>query len=168
MTDTEFERCIRLFRGSVCAAALCYLKNPADADDIVQDTFLKLYLYKGSFNDDEHIKAWLLRCAINASKNLLRSNWYRFSEPLTDMVIPETAPPDTQSLLPLIMKLGRNNRVTMYMYYYEGYSTVEIAQILGIDPSAVTSRLERGRKQLKKLLTEERNDGNDELQGYFQ
>lgn len=168
MTDTEFERCIRRFRGSVCAAALCYLKNPADADDIVQDTFLKLYLYKGSFNDDEHIRAWLLRCAINGCKNLLRSHWYRFSEPLSgieSLEAPHTG--GTGSLLPLIMKLGRNNRVTLYMYYYEDYSTAEIARILGIEPSAVTSRLERGRKQLKKLLAEERSV-NDELQGYFQ
>ena len=60
-------------------------------------------------------------------------------------------------LFELIHKLGKNNRIVMYLYYYEGYSVGETAGILGINENAVSSRLKRGRQQLKKLIEEERN-----------
>ena len=82
MTDSELDRCMRLYYSSVYSVALCYCKNPGDAYDITQEVFLKLYTYSGAFNEEEHIKAWLLRCAINQSKDMLKSHWHRYSLPL--------------------------------------------------------------------------------------
>lgn len=154
MTESEFERCVRLYLNSVYTTALYYLKNSSDAEDVAQNVFLKLYTYTGSFNDDGHIKAWLLRCAVNESKNLLHSHWYRFSRPLDeaeDKAVDSYSGEDGE-LLRILRKLGRNNRIVLYMYYYEGYSCAEIGRIIGIGEKAAAARLRRGRQQLKKLI----------------
>ena len=167
MSDAEFERYVLLYRKCVCTAAFYYVKNVSDADDITQDVFFRLYTYSGSFESDEQVKAWLLRCAINRSKDVLRSHWYRFSAPLDAAADKVYVSTDDKALLSVLEKLGRNNRVTLYMFYYEGYTGPEIAKILGISERAVSSRLRRGRAQLKKLLADERNDSDDGLQRLF-
>ena len=159
MTDNELEYYIRNFRKSVYSAVLCYVRNPSDAEDITQNTFLKLYTYSKPFNGDEHVKAWLLRCAINECKNHLRSHWYRFSAPLeviNDMTCTDNIDNDDK-MLGIMKMLSKNNRIALYMYYYEGYTIEEIGHILGVSSNTVSSRLHRGRQQLKKLLSEERN-----------
>ena len=163
--DSELEYYIRNFRKNVYSAVLCYVRNPSDAEDITQNTFLKLYTHSTPFNDDEHAKAWLLRCAINECKNHLRSHWYRFSVPLDDakdMTCTDSTDNDDK-MLGIMKKLNRNNRIALYMYYFEGYTIGEIGQILGISSDTVSSRLHRGRQQLKKLLSEERNGLYNEL-----
>jgi len=165
VTDNELEYYIRYFRKNVYSAVLCYVRNPSDAEDITQNTFLKLYTYSKPFNDDEHVKAWLLRCAINECKNHLRSHWYRFSVPLDaadDMTGPDSTGHDDK-MLEIMKKLSKNNRIALYMYYYEGYTIEEIGHILGVSSDTVSSRLHRGRQQLKKLLSEERNGLFNEL-----
>lgn len=160
MTQYELEQYLEKYRRNVFAMALFYLKNPYDADDVVQDVFLKLYTYTGEFDSEEHIKAWLIRCAVNRCKDILLSPWYRLSLPLE--AASEKAHIDHTEgkgeVFRLLKKLGRNNRVTLYLYYYEGYSTDEIAKMLGISVVAVTSRLKRGRQQLKKLMTDKKED----------
>lgn len=134
------------------------MKNKADADDVTQEAFLKLYTYGKAFESDEHIKAWLIRVTANSSKNLLKSNKRRLFVPLEEV---KEIPAETDSennLLSLIMKMNTDNRFVLYMHYYEGYSVKDISKILGINESAVTSRLYRGRKQLEKLLRKEGYD----------
>ena len=163
--DSEFERYIKLYRKSVLGTALCYVRNTSDAEDITQEAFFKLYTYKGSFENDEHVKAWLLRCAINLSKDLLRSFWYRCTDPLES--IGEKVHYDTSEGggLPEIMnKLNPKTRLVLSLHYYEGYSAKEIAQIMHTTESAVLHRLSRGRKQLKDILINERNEVKDGLQ----
>ena len=160
MTDSELDRCMRRFYTSVYSVALCYCKNPSDADDIAQDVFLALYTHSGNFNDDEHIKAWLLRCAVNRSINLLRSYRRRATVPLEaaeNKAYTDTGGDDGRELLRQIMKLKRKNGVVLYLHYFEEYTVGEIAKMLGISEAAVRSRLLRGREQLKKLLESERN-----------
>ena len=168
LNKSEFEHYVGLYRKTVFAAALCYVKNSSDADDITQDVFFKLYTCGMTFDSDEHVKAWLIRCAVNRSKSLLRSHWYRFSEPLEkaeDKIYCDTGQAD--GMLNILRKLRKNNRITLYMYYYEGYSLDEIAGILGTNANTVSSRLRRGRMQLKKLLLDERNELDNELQRFF-
>lgn len=168
MTDSELTHYIGLYHRNVLNTALCYVKNTSDAEDITQEVFIKLYTYDGSFESDEHVKAWLIRCTVNLSKSLLRSHWYRFSLPLE--AAGEKSHYDIEKhdgLLRLMSKITKKNRIALYMYYYEGYSTVEIARILGTNEDAVSARLNRGRQQLKKLITEERNKTDNELQGFF-
>lgn len=163
MTGDELERCIVMYRKTVWSAAMCYVKNPADADDIVQEVFLELYRREKGFNNEEHIKAWLIRCAVNRSKNLLCSHWYRFSESL-DSAENKEYPDDTEKssadLPGLFLRLSPKNRIAMYLHYVEGYSVSETAKMLGITQTAAGVRLMRGRKQLEKLLNNERSDLN--------
>lgn len=162
MTEGEFEHYVRLYRRNVFAAALCLVRNEYDADDVTQEVFFRFYRYNGSFNDDEHIKAWLIRCAINCGKTMLGSRWRKLSLPLeaAEELSHTDSYSDDSPLLQVMGKLSKNNRIALHMYYYEGYMAEEIAQILGISVNAVNSRLSRGRQQLKKLIADERNDNN--------
>ena len=155
MTESEFERLIALYSGTVYRTAYCRTGNATDAEDIIQETFLRLYTSDTTFNNDEHIKAWLIKTTVNLGKNLLKSGWYRLSEPITEETMDKPARSEEmqgEGILPLIMKLKPKNRLALYMHYYEGYSIREIAATLGEKESAVTSRLLRARKQLKALI----------------
>lgn len=160
--DSELERYIEMYRKSVLGTALCYVRNASDAEDILQEAFIKLYTYKGSFDSDEHVKAWLLRCTINLCKSLLRSYWYKFSEPLDaaeEQV--QSDEPNDGVVTEALGKIRSKTRIVLYMYYYEGYSAEEIAKMTNSTVNSVRLRLSRGRRQLKELLIDERNDPDD-------
>ena len=160
--DSELERYIDMYRKSVLGTALCYVRNPSDAEDILQEAFIKLYTYTGSFDSDEHVKAWLLRCTINLCKSLMRSYWYKFSEPLEaagEKVHYDTH--DDRTVSEALGKINSKTRIVLFMYYYEGYSAGEIAKITHSTVNSVMLRLSRGRRQLKELLIDERNDHDD-------
>lgn len=152
----DVEHYYRMYGRNVISAALCYVRDPNDANDVAQEVFFRLYRYDGCFDSDEHVRAWLIRCAVNQSKDLIKSPWRKRSLPLeaaADKPYRDSAPEDDGgSMLDIMRKIGRNNRIALYMYYYEEYSTQEIADILGISVNAVVLRLRRGRQQLKKLL----------------
>ncbi len=156
MNGAELERCMRLFYRSVYRTALCRCKDPHDADDAAQEVFLKLYTCNNEFSDDEHIKAWLLRCTINLSTDLLRAR-KRAAALSVSAAEPSGSVPDDENghIFELLRKLPEKNRTAMYMHYCEGYSVEEVAKITGAGKNAVLSRLMRGRKQLKKLLENE-------------
>lgn len=157
LKDSEFEYYVRLYRKNVLTAALCLVRSESDAEDITQEVFIRLYKYKGKFDSDKHIKNWLIRCAINRAKTLLGSRWHKFSQPLD--AVAELTQTDSYNegdrLLELMGEINPNNRIVLHMYYYEDYKTEEIAKILGISVNAVSSRLSRGRQQLKELLSKE-------------
>ena len=135
-----------------------YMKNEQDAFDAMQNTYLKLLEHETPFESDAHARNWLLRVASNECKNMLRHWWYQ-TVSVDDCVL--TSPNNTESyvekqaLLQEIMKLPKMSRVTLYLYYYEGYSTIEIAEILSMKESSVRSNLLRGRRNLQLELTEE-------------
>jgi len=157
MTDTEFDRYVILYRTDVERAALCLLKDPDEAEDIAQEVFLKLYTNTGSFANDEHVKAWLLRCAANMSIDMLRSYRRRNGISLTDIKEPPAADMEN-TVMPAIMTLPPKLRIVMYLHYYEGYSVQETAGILKISQSAVKWRLKHGREKLKELIEGEIED----------
>ena len=153
MREAEFERLIELYSGTVYRTAYCRTGSAADAEDIMQ-----LYTSELTCENDEHIKAWLIKTAANIGKNLLKSGWHRFSMPITEEIIDKPANQAEiydDGILPLIMKLKPKNRLALYMHYYEGYSVKEIAAMFGEKQTAVTSRLFRARKQLKSLIIKE-------------
>lgn len=168
MRDEMLEYYVRLYRRTVFGTAMCFVKNPSDADDIAQDVFLKLYTHSGEFDSDEHVRAWLIRCTVNLSKSLLRSYRYRFSVPLEDAEgAAHYDDPERTALSELLGGLSKRNRAAVYLHYYAGYSAAETAEILGISENAVMARLSRGRKQLRAVLQEERNESNDGLRKYI-
>ena len=161
MTGSELERYVRQYYSSVYSVALCGCKNPSDACDIAQEVFLKLYLHNGKFNEDEHVKAWLLRCTMNKCKDILRSHWNRYSLPLeaaSEKTSGMNYNKDENSLIPILMKVSRKCRIALYLYYYEEYTVNEIAEILGISIFAVRARIKRGKNQLRLLLEKGEND----------
>jgi len=156
MTEQELTRLVGKYRANVYRLALCYTKNHADAEDVTQEAFLKLFRSGTEFLIDEEAKAWLFRVAANRCKDLLKSHWYKFSEPLTDDMEAPASVDEGGELPALMSKLPVKTRTVLYMYYYEEYSVKEIAKFLGETETAVTSQLWRGRKRLRSLL--EQND----------
>lgn len=161
ITPQDFEYYVSNFSSVVFRTAMCYVKNKADADDIMQEVFLKLYTSSTYFENDAHAKAWLIKVTANMCRNMLKSPWRRFTQPIEAAENMTAEVKKDNGLVNIIMKMKSKNRIMLYMHYFEGYSTREIAEILGIKENAVTSQLYRGRKQLKDLLLKE---GYDELQ----
>ena len=134
----------RLYR-----AALAILGDPHEAEDAVQDAFVR-YLEKAPA-DLENSSAWLMRVLVNGCKSHLRLAWRRVG-PLPD-TLPAPGPEERQELEELF-SLPPEDRAVIHLHYYEGYSTNEIAQLLGCRPGTVRSRLSRARERLRKLLVE--------------
>ena len=138
------------FHGSVFRLAYSYVKNRADAEDISQETFLKLYLSEKDFPSDSDVKAWLMRVTINSAKDMLKSRWRKCREELSEDIPYKD---EKESLLmDSLKKLEPKYSAVIHLFYYEGYSIKEIAEICHITQTTVTTRLSRGRKQLKSLL----------------
>ena len=155
LDDNELCRYIKLYHQTVYRAAFSYLHNVTETEDIVQDTFVRLFETNKHFTSDEHCKAWLIKVAINLSKNLLKSFRYTHTEELN-----ETIPFEDNKELGLaqaISELAPKYRAVIHLFYFEGYSSKEIAEILGLTVSVVTTRLSRAREKLRKLMTADEN-----------
>ena len=146
---------MNMYKNNVYAAAFSICKNASDAEDVVQDTFLQYYMTHKNFDNEQHIRAWLLRVAINKAKNIQSSFWHRNGMPLYDFI--ETLSfetPETKELFEEVMKLPEKYRVVVHLFYYEDYSIKEIAKILRTTESNIKVRLSRGRVKLKEALKE--------------
>lgn len=144
-----------MYKGSVFRLALGYLRNKADADDVVQEVFLKLYRYDGAFESDDHARNWLLRVTVNectALWRLLRRRPENIDDYLETLSVPV---PQDAELIRQVMALPKRYRTVLYLRYFEGYSTGDIAGLLGVPSATVRTRLARGRARLKDVLTEE-------------
>lgn len=128
-------------------AALAILGDPQEAEDAVQDAFLK-FLEKAP-EDLEHPGAWLMRVLVNGCKSRLRLSWRRVA-PLPD-TLPAPQEEEREELEELYA-LSPEDRAVIHLHYYQGYSTGEIAQLLGQRPGTIRARLFRARGRLKRLL----------------
>jgi len=125
-----------------------YMKNSHDTEDMVQNTFLRLMKDGTRFESEEHEKAWLIRTATNLCKDHFRHWWSR----RVDIDAARDAAADDAAIdetLESVLRLPSKYKTVIYMYYYEGYSTEEIARILGKKASTVRSLLHEGRKRLR-------------------
>lgn len=141
----------------VLRIAYTYLKNRADAEDIVQDVFLRIIDKKPSFNDENHEKSWLIRATINMCKNKVNLFWNKNKCSIDDVqefAVSDKYNTDT-SVFQAVMALGEKYRVVVYMYYYEWYSTPEIAKVIGKSETTIRSLLHRARNKLKDMLKED-------------
>ena len=147
------------YRNNLYAAAFNICGNAADAEDVVQDTFIQYYLLKKEFDNEQHIRAWLIRVAINKAKNTNRTFWRRNKVPLEECIETLTfETPESEELFETVMKLPEKYRIVIHLFYYEDYTVHEIADILRITESNVKVRLSRGRGMLKETLREEWED----------
>ena len=152
-TNAEIERVVNEYATMLLRVAYSQLNNRAEAEDTVQEVLLKYMEKAPIFQSEEHEKAWLLRVTINHCKNHLASAWFRKRADL-DEGIPAL---DNEELevVSAVAALPAKYRAVVHLYYFEGYSTKEIAEILHSRPNTVSSRLSRARALLAKALKEE-------------
>lgn len=135
---------------------ICYsiLLNQADAEDALQETFIRYMTKAPLFKDSEHEKAWLIKVATNISKNMIRFKTKHQSANLSELE-GIGVNPDDRDVFETIMRLPSKYKIILDLYYIEGYKSNEISNILNISPVAVRKRLQYARQLLKIEL--ERN-----------
>lgn len=136
------------------------LRNATDAEDATQNTFFKMLRSGKTYQDEEHEKAWLIITAQNECKNILKHWWRKLKTSVDD--IGALAAEDTglhDDILEQVLSLPEKYRIPILLYYYEGYSTREIASILKIKDATIRSQLHTARNMLKIELGGEMNEG---------
>ena len=144
MEQEGFLRLAAKYKDTVYRVALNMLASPADADDVTQETLLRLLYSKKPFSDDEYAKRWLIRVCINLCKNELRSAWRKKRGDMPEDV-PVFDREGQRELYSAVMSLPEKYRTALYLFYYEEMSAREIGELTGISESAVTTRLCRGK-----------------------
>lgn len=148
--ENEVNRVIEQYADMVHRVCFIHLKNHADVEDVFQNVFLKYVLYTGKFESDAHEKAWLIRVVINECKDLLKSFFRKKVHSIEDVnVEPFYMQEDEIDLLKYVLKLQPKYKDVIYLFYYEGYTAVEIAKIMGKKENTIYSWLSRAREQLK-------------------
>ena len=144
----------RRFR-MVYQICLMLMQNVPDAEDAAQTVFRKAMEYPKPFRDPEHEKAWLIVTARNECRNQLKHWWRtrRADSGALDALTWEQ--PEHQEVWEQVAVLPKPHRLVLYLHYYQGYTTGEIADMLGENPSTVRSRLAQARKKQKLKLEEE-------------
>ena len=138
---------------AILRLAYSYLHNLSDAEDVLQDTLLQLLRKQPAFETAEHRKAWLLRVAINLSKNKLKARKNHGEEELPDQLA-QAADEDLSFVWEAVRSLPEAYREVVHLYYQESYATKEIAALLHKKDATVRSLLARGRAMLKETLKE--------------
>ncbi|HJA29398.1 MAG TPA: sigma-70 family RNA polymerase sigma factor [Candidatus Olsenella pullicola] len=164
--DRDPERLVRDYADLVLRVCYTYLRSTADAEDVCQDTLVKLICHEEPFRDPGHERAWVVRVAANACKNLLRDRGAH-PEVALDAVAEPVAPRESgedgilrrdERVLAAVMALPLPQREAVYLHYYEGYPTREVARIVGATDAAVRQRLSRARARLREDLKGDYDD----------
>lgn len=154
MTEQELSNAMKAYGDTVYRLALCRLQNASDAEDVYQDVFLRLLEQRTGGWDGEHLKAWLIRSALNRCADLGRSRRRR-GELLPLDKVPDLAHPVDEAAAELWDAVGRlpeKLRTAVHLFYGEGYESGEIGALLGVPAATVRSRLRRARAELRNLL----------------
>ena len=153
MDSKEYKRLADQYIDMVYRGALNGCKNKYDADDVVQNTFIKLLKCKKQFDTDEHVRNWLIRVAVNECNSLWNSSWRKKVTSLDEREDePAFTTPEKSELYDLVMKLPPKYRQVVYLSYYEEFSVKEVAEMVKLSETAVQTRLQRARKKLKDQL----------------
>ena len=154
MERQAFMDAVAQHQDMVYRVALHWFGVPQDAEDAVQEVFLRLYTEEKPFDGPEHLRRWLIRVTVNVCKDALKSPWRKRRVPMESIPEPVFEQPEQRELYREVLALPEKYRTVLGLYYYEELSTKEIAALLGIRQTAVTTRLARGRELLKQRLTE--------------
>ncbi|MBQ1897416.1 MAG: sigma-70 family RNA polymerase sigma factor [Lachnospiraceae bacterium] len=149
----DFDNIYDRYSDRLYAAAFNICRQQQDAEDAVQDAFIRLYHSRKDFESEEHIKAWLLRVTINAAKSTKRLFWNRmrssYEEYMDSLVFEEES---DKGLMDEVLKLPEKYRIVIHLFYFEEYKVKEIAEILNTSENTVKTRLLNGRRILKDKL----------------
>ena len=157
MDYTQAEQLVAQYGQTIYRLAYARTGSREDAEDITQETFLRLVRANPQFQDEEHRKAWLLRVATNCAGDLFRASWRRKNRPLEEAEHIAAAQPEPEGtgVLEAVWSLPEDYRIPVHLFYYEGMSVAEIAQALGKREGAIRTRLFRARTMLRDKLSEE-------------
>ena len=158
MENREFELLARRYMDMVFRLAFSYMKSASDADDVTQNVLLRLLRSTKPFESEEHARFWLVRVTMNECKRALRSQWRKAGdiEEYANELHFETQ--EHSDLFYAVMELPEKYRTAIYLYYYEDYSTDEIAWLTGTPAATVRTRLRRGRELLRAGLEEAKSN----------
>ena len=151
-TQQQAQRLAETYADPILRLSYAYLKNTHDAQDVCQTVFVKLLTEPREFESPQHERAYVLRMAANACKDILKSPWRRRTcglEAVLEVPAPEA---EEGTVLSAVNTLPPHYRAVIYLFYYEGYQAAEIGTILGVPTATVHTRLARGRSKLKTLL----------------
>lgn len=154
MNNALFEEKYIIYSGLIYKLAVTYLGSVHDAEDITQEVFAKLFIRTQEFNSPEHERYWIIRVTVNMCKNHLNTFWRKNILPI------EAASQKTENIhnddtVRILMSLPPKYRIVLFMYFYEGYSVKETADILNISQSCVKMRIKRGKEKLKLNIEED-------------
>lgn len=152
------EEAVARYAASLYRLAYTHLRTPADAEDAVQDVFLRYLRHAPHFESDEHERAWLIRVTINRCRDIRRAAKLRIFAELDEQTPAHEPDDDAAALLAAVLALPEKYRTAIHLHYYEGYAIAEIAAILHIPASTVGTRLARGRRLLHTALTAKGED----------
>jgi len=153
MTEEHLRRAMERHGDTVYRLALCRTQNAMDAEDVYQDVFLRLFKQDAADWDSEHTKAWLIRTTLNRCADLHRLRLRRVALPLDTVAeLTQCREPRGAEVWEAVSRLPEKLRIPVHLHYGEGYSTEEIAGLLGVPAATVRTRLHRAREQLKNLL----------------
>lgn len=152
MNHEELERLVREHGPSIYRLAYARTGSRSDAEDVMQDVFLKLLRSEPQFSDEEHCRAWLLRVTANRAADLCRSAWRRRTQPLAGDRPGREPDPEGGDVLEAVVSLPPKYRTAVHLFYYEELSVKEIAAILHQSEGAVKTRLCRARAMLRDKL----------------
>ena len=148
-----FEILVAKYENRLYRTSLAVMGNVSDAEDVVQEVFLRAYERAPDFESEEHETAWLIRVTVNLCRSRLRAPWKKRTEPLLDSY--PAKEPEQRELLEHVLALSPRYRAVIHLFYYEGYSVKEIAHLTGQKESTVRSLLTRARQKLKSVLKED-------------
>lgn len=155
MSNEEFITFAEKYMDTIYRTAYSWTNNSDDANDVTQDVLIKLYKTTKEFESDSHMKNWLMKVTVNRCKMIFRSPWSKIEDIEN---YGETLGFEDQSYMDLflaVMNLDKKYRVPLMLFYYEGYSTSEIASLLDIPEKTVSTRLFRAKGKLRDYLKEE-------------
>ena len=150
----EMDSIIDHYQDMVYGLALARTGSRTDADDVFQEVFLAYHQCGKTFRDEEHRKAWLLRTTVNQCRRVTASSWRRKTVPLSERedVPVQFREPEENRVWEALQSLSEDYRLPLYLFYFQGLSTREIAKALAIRPGTARMRLVRGRDQLRETL----------------
>jgi len=157
LESNSTEKLIEKYSDAVYRFALSRTGNKTDAEDVVQEVFMRLIKRKPKFNDDEHPKAWLFKATVNVAKNFYTSAWRRRAVLMPNNEITlqcKHSPKDYTKLATALFKLEAKKRMCIHLFYFEDFSVTQISQATGYKESTVRSHLKRAREKLKLILGE--------------
>lgn len=159
--ESETRQAMERYSNLVWRICYLYLKHTADAEDVFQNVFMKYILFSGTFESEEHKKAWLIRVTTNCCKDYLKSFFHKhtiYLEDYSNKNLPSEFIYETQTENPVLTALKTlpdRYRMVLYLTYYEGYTAAEIGTILHKKENTIYTWISRGKKLLKEVLLSE-------------